>query len=242
MGPVTKDRPYGAKGQPMISDSDTAAHDRRFVPAMGRHWLLPLYDPMQRLLGIGSMYRWLLDQAGVQPGQRVLEIGCGTGNLALLVKRLHPQAEVVGIDPDPQALARARSKTARESLTVQLDRGFAERLPYPDASFDHVLSALMLHHLTPDQQIDALREARRTLRPGGALHLLDFTGSTVRSHGLFHLFHRSRRTHDHFGDGIPALMGEAGFKNATEVGYRITRILGRLTCFRATAPDVGSQS
>jgi SAM-dependent methyltransferase len=239
---MTKDHAYSAKRQPMIFAWATAPHHRRYIPAMGQHWLLPLYDPLQRLLGIGSMHRWLLDQAGVRGGQRVLEIGCGTGNLALLVKRLHPHAEVVGIDPDPQALARARSKAARESLTVQLDRGFAERLPYPDASFDHVLSALMLHHLRLDQQIDALREARRTLRPGGALHLLDFGGSTVHSDdGLgARLFHRSR--HNHFVDDIPALMLKAGFEDATEVGHRITRILGRLTCFRATAPDFGRPS
>jgi ubiquinone/menaquinone biosynthesis C-methylase UbiE len=240
---MTKDRAHGTKGQAMIADSVAAPHHRHYVPAMGQHWLLPLYDPLQRLLGIGTMHRWLLDQAGVRPGQRVLEIGCGTGNLALLVKRLQPQAEVVGIDPDPQALARARSKAARESLTVQLDRGFAERLPYPDASFDHVLSALMLHHLTSDQQVDALREARRTLRPRGALHLLDFTGSTVHSDGLLtRLHHRSRRMHHHFGDGIPALMREAGFEDATEAGHRVTRIIGRLTYFRATAPDLGRPS
>jgi ubiquinone/menaquinone biosynthesis C-methylase UbiE len=137
---------------------------------MGHDRLLPLYDPFQRLLGMGSVHRQLVDQARIQPAQRILDIGCGTGNLAMLIKRLHPDAEVVGIDPDPKALARAQRKAGREALSVQLNRGFAEELPYPDASFDRVLSALMFHHLGPEEKEKTLDEARRVLKPDGSLH------------------------------------------------------------------------
>ena len=113
---------------------------RTYLPAAGHDWLLPLYDPVVKLLGSESAHRQLLEQAGIRPGHRVLEIGCGTGNLALLVKRLQPGAEVVGLDPDPKALARARRKAEREVLSVQLDRRFADMLPYPDGSFERVLS------------------------------------------------------------------------------------------------------
>src|SRR5215213_1691508 len=182
-GPVPKHRRKDARGRTGMST--TAEEPRKpYLPAMGRDRLLPLYDPLQRLLGMGSVHRWLVDQARIQPEQRVLEIGCGTGNLAILVKRLHPGAEVVGIDPDPKALARAQRKAGREALSVQLDRGFAEELPYPGASFDRAFSALMFHHLEPDEKEKTLQEARRVLNLSGSLHLLIFGLSMLEAHGL----------------------------------------------------------
>ena len=118
---------------------------KTYLPGMRHDWLLPLYDPLQKLLGFESVHRQLVDQADIHPNHCVIEIGCGTGNLSILIKRLHPQAEVVGLDPDPKALSLARRKAEREAIYVQLDRGFAEELPYPDASFDRVFSALMFH-------------------------------------------------------------------------------------------------
>jgi ubiquinone/menaquinone biosynthesis C-methylase UbiE len=221
--------------------SATAKEPRKpYLPAMGHDRLLPLYDPLQRLLGIKSVHRQLVDQACIQPDQRILEIGCGTGNLMILIKRLHPDTEVVGIDPDPKALARAQRKAGREALSVQLDRGFAEELPYPDASFDRVLSALMFHHLGPEEKEKTLGEARRVLKPGGSLHLLDFGGEQVRSDGFIaRLHHRSERLRDNFGDRIPTLMREAGFADPTEVASRGT-IAGSLTYYRASVPREGS--
>ena len=123
---------------------------RTYLPAAGSDWLLPFYDPFTRLFGIEAVHRQLIEQAGISPGDRVLEIGCGTGNLSILAKRLQPAAEVIGIDPDPKALSRARRKAKRAGQAVAFDRGFSEELPYPDGSFDKVLSAFMFHHLPPD--------------------------------------------------------------------------------------------
>jgi len=223
---------------------DTKAKQRRsatmeeprktYLPGMSHDWLLPLYDPLQKLLGFESIHRQLVDQADIRPKHRVIEIGCGTGNLSILIKRLHPQAEVVGLDPDPKALARAQRKTEREVLSMQLDRGFAEELPYPDASFDRVFSAFMFHHLEPDEKEKTLQEARRVLKPSGSLHLLDFGGAKVRSDGFMtRLQHRSERLRDNFGDRIPTFMREADFADPTEVAHRITNF-GRVTYYRAT--------
>src|SRR5918995_4416076 len=223
--------------------SATANEPRKpYLPAMGHDRLLPLYDPLQRLLGMESVHRQLVDQARIQPEQRVLEIGCGTGNLAILIKRLHPDAEVVGMDPDPKALARAQRKAGQMALSMQLDRGFAEELPYPDASFDRVLSALMFHHLGPEEKERTLEEARRVLKPGGSLHLLDFGGEQVRSDGFFtRLRHRSERLRYNFGDRIPMLMREAGFAGPTEVAHRVT-IAGHFPYYPASAPREGSDA
>ena len=140
--------------------------DRRYLPAAGKSWLLPLYDPLTRLIGAGAAHRKLAEQAELGSARRVLEIGCGTGNLVLLVKRMDPRLEVTGLDPDPRALARPGRKARRAKLALQLDRGFADQLPYPDGCFDRVLSSLMFHHLDAGQRVASLREVRRVLRPG----------------------------------------------------------------------------
>lgn len=211
------------------------AAGRRFLPGMGRDWLLPLYDPFTRLIGVEAAHRKLADQAELASADRVLEIGCGTGNLALLVKRMHPQLEVAGLDPDPNALARARRKATRAGLALELDRGFADELPYPDASFDRVLSSLMFHHLEGDLRVASLREALRVLRPGGSLHLVDFGGDSHHLHGLARLARRSHTLKDNWDTRIPTLMGEAGFSNATKTGH-LTKHIGQLTYYRASRP------
>ncbi len=210
--------------------------DPPYVPAAGRDWLLPLYDPFTKLVGAERFHRRLLGQAAVAPGDRVLEIGCGTGNLSLLAKRLHPQADVTGIDPDPQALARAGRKAERRGLTVHFEQAYAERLPFPAASFDIVLSALMLHHLASDTKLLALREARRVLTPGGSLHLVDFAGAGHA--GGLHAW-LARLAHAHHGEtpqgSVRGLMDEAGFAGAQEIAQH-TGILGRIAYYQAVAP------
>lgn len=147
---------------------------RAYVPAAGRHWALPFYDPVVSLIGADSTRRVLIDQADLGRGQHVLEIGCGTGSLVTLLKRLYPDVEVVGLDPDPKALARAARKAERAAVSIRFDRGFSDELPYPEASFDRVLSSFMFHHLPGDVKARTLSEVERVLKPGGSLHLLDF--------------------------------------------------------------------
>ncbi len=189
-------------------------HD--YMPAMGRDRLLPLYDPFTRLVGVPRVHRRLALQAAVEPGHRVLEIGCGTGNLALRVQRMHPAADVVGLDPDPLALARARRKAERAGLPVRWDPGTGGDLPYPDESLDRVLSAFMFHHLDEAEKRRTLAEVRRVLRPGGQLHLVDFGGHHGGVFGRW--VHRSEVLRDNAGDGIPDRMREAGLIDVRVAG------------------------
>lgn len=149
---------------------------RGYLPAAGHDWFLPLYDPFVKLLGGDRARRALLDQSAIRPGHHVLDIGCGTGTFVVLIKRLHPNVEVVGLDPDSKALARATRKAERDGVSIRFDQGFAGRLPYPDASFDRVFSSFMFHHLPAEEKEPTLREARRALKPGGSLRMLDFGG------------------------------------------------------------------
>ena len=221
MGDMTKNDPIQAE------------HD--YLPAAGRDAFLPFYDPLTALLGAGKAHRTLIRQAGLADGMRVLEIGCGTGNLAIRAKRAHPGADVVGSDPDPLALDRARRK-ARGLTGIRFERGYAQRLPYRDGEFDRVLSSLMLHHLDEEAKAQALAEVFRVLRPGGSLHLLDFVG---HGHGV-HAFLAQRvfkRGHvaDNVDDGIPRLLAAAGF----DCGLASTTthpVMGVMSGYRATRP------
>jgi cyclopropane fatty-acyl-phospholipid synthase-like methyltransferase len=200
---------------------------RTFIPAAGHDWLLPLYDPLARLLGAASAHRHLVDQAQLQAGHRVLEIGCGTGNLTIQIKTRHPSVDVVGLDPDPKALARARRKAVRVGIALRLDQGFSDQLPYADGSYDRVFSAFMFHHLLHEEKRKSLQEIRRVLRPGGSFHLLD-VGSARGSGGFIaRFFHRSDRMRGSSVDTILILMQEAGFADPTEVSHR-RAIFGRV--------------
>jgi ubiquinone/menaquinone biosynthesis C-methylase UbiE len=173
---------------------------------------------MVKLLGGDAARRALLDQALIQPGQRVLDIGCGTGSLVVLIKRLHPDVDVFGLDPDAKALARAGRKAAADKVSIQFDQGFADELPYTDASFDRVLSSFMFHHLPRDGKEGMLREARRVLRPGGLFSLLDFGGPEAGADGfLARLLHSRHQLRDNSEDRILALMSQAGFASPKRV-------------------------
>jgi ubiquinone/menaquinone biosynthesis C-methylase UbiE len=209
----------------------TTETTRTYLPGMGRDWMLPLYDPFTRLLGVGPVHRKLTEQAELATARRVLEIGCGTGNLALLVKRTAPSLDVVGLDPDPRALDRARRKARRASLSLELDRGFADQLPYPDASFDRVLSSLMFHHLDAELRVTSLREVARVLAPGGALHLVDMGGGDHgHAHGPRAHFARRRQVPD--DDRLVAMMGAAGLDDPAAVG-RLEVRFGTLIYYRS---------
>jgi len=210
-----------------------AEKHRHFVPAAGRDWLLPLYDPFSRLFRMESALRRLVEQAGLAPGQQVLDLGCGTGALTLLSKRAKPGIEIVGLDPDAKALARARHKAEDAGLALRLEQGFGDALPFPDESFDRVLSSFMFHHLETAQKPAVLREVHRVLRPGGELHLLDFGGGHGLGAFLAHLVHREESLRANTEHPLTSGMREAGFGQAEEIERR-SSLFGGLVYYAAT--------
>lgn len=214
---------------------ETNAH-RTFLPAAGRDWLLPLYDPLTKLLGADRARAAFLEQAAVQPGHRVLDIGCGTGSFAVQIKRLHPGVEVTALDPDPKALSRAVLKAVRADVEIQFDRGFSDMLPYPDAHFDRIFSSYMFHHLERDTKERTLQEVRRVLKPGGTLHLLDFAGAQSR-HGslLARSVDSGDRLADNTDDRIFGLMRAAGLADAKRLDDR-RLFFWRIAYYCASAP------
>jgi len=116
----------------------------------------------------------LVEQASPQAGHRILDLGCGTGTLAIMIARHEPGAVVIGLDGDAEILERARAKAESAELQIRFDHALSTALPYEDASFDLVVSTLMLHHLTTEAKRQTVGEVARVLRPGGELHVADY--------------------------------------------------------------------
>jgi ubiquinone/menaquinone biosynthesis C-methylase UbiE len=200
-----------------MSSETTDRQQKDFLPAAGHDVFLPLYDPFVSFLGFDRARQELISQANIKPGQHILDVGCGTGTLALLLKRQYPDVEVVGLDPDPKALRRAKTKVRRAAVSVQLDQGFADELRYERESFDRVLSSFMFHHLAGHDREKTLTEVRRVLKPGGSFHLLDFVVDHA-AHGFLHrLVHSHAELKDNTDERILQLLSRTGFANAQKV-------------------------
>ncbi len=197
--------------------SEKAEVHRAFLPAAGHDLFLPLYDPLNRLLGSDRARRALIDQSHLEPGQRVLDVGCGTGTLLLQIRRAFPSTELTGIDPDPKALARARLKAERGQAALRLDEGYADALPYPDGAFDRVFSSLMLHHLEEGDRTKMFSEVRRVLAPEGSFHLMDIAGPEASDGFLARLLHRHARLKDNSASRILDAMRQSGLRDPAKV-------------------------
>jgi ubiquinone/menaquinone biosynthesis C-methylase UbiE len=165
----------------------------------------------------------LIHQAKTQPGMRVLDLGCGTGTLTILIKQLHPDAEVVGLDGDRTVLEIARSKAKQAGVDITLDHGMAFQLPYPDNSFDRVLSSLVIHHLTTDNKQGAMREIYHVLHPGGELHVVDFGKPRQAYARLVSLVvHKLEHAADNIQGLLPGMIHDAGFEQVHELSQYAT--------------------
>jgi ubiquinone/menaquinone biosynthesis C-methylase UbiE len=205
---------------------------QEYIPAAGHPWLTPLYDPLQRwLMREATIKGRLIERAQIGPGQRVLDLGCGTGTLALAIKQRRPTAHVVGLDVDPRVLARARAKMARAGVRVALTQGTAVALPYADETFDRVVSSLVLHHLTTAAKRRALSEAYRVLCPGGGISIADFG----RPHNAYAfvvslVVRQFEEAAANIAGALPALLRAAGFEPVRET-ERYTTLFGTVTLY-----------
>ena len=138
----------------------------------------------------GAFRKRQLDLARVAPGESVLDVGCGTGTLAIAAaRRVGEGGTVTGVDPSAALLARARKKARRARSGVAFELSGGEALPFPDRSFDLVLSSLVLHHLSHDALRSSAHEMYRVLKPGGRLLVVDIGG---RQDPDRHTMHASR--------------------------------------------------
>ncbi len=152
------------------------------------------YDLLVWLFTLGGEKRFrekILRLAELEPGETVLDIGCGTGTLAVLAKRqVGREGVVYGVDASPEMIARAKEKARRAKVAIEFSEAPVQALPLPNASVDVVLSTLMLHHLPKKARPQIARETRRVLKPGGRFLVVDFAKPTHDKRTLMDRFHR----------------------------------------------------
>jgi ubiquinone/menaquinone biosynthesis C-methylase UbiE len=188
------------------------------------------YDTFTNILTLGHIGRlrsMTIDQTQLKPGEKVLDVGCGTGGVTIPAKqRVGKSGEASGIDPAPEMIAVARKKSARAGLEIDFRIGVIESLPYADGTFDVVTSSLMMHHLPHDVQVKGLAEIRRVLKPGGRLLIADMFRLNASLHDrLFALLTLHGGQAQRFGiQDLPALMKAAGFENIQQLDERFLTI------------------
>lgn len=199
-------------------------NDGKYIPALGYDVLTPLYDAVVRLTVREKKFKTaLIEQANFADGQHVLDLACGTGTLAVLIKKSHPKVQVTAIDGDAKILRIAISKASKKGVDIQFDEGFSFALPYADETFSRVVSSLFFHHLTRTDKLKTLCEVRRVLKPDGELHIADWGLPSnflmkIASNGI-ELLDGAETTGDNFKGLLPSLVSEAGFQETEETQY-----------------------
>ena len=215
-----------------------------YVPPLGFRWLTPCYDLVTRLLVRDTTLKTsLLDEVSPQPGEKLLDLGCGTGTFILLLKRRAPHTHVEGIDLDERALTIARRKIAEANLDITLHHG---SITHPQTvaalghgTFDGVVSSLVFHHLKKTEKLAAMREILRLLKPGGRFILADW-GPMDRwlERVVFYpvrLLDGFETTADNVTGRLPLMLEETGFVDVEKRRTHMT-LFGPFTYYCAWHP------
>lgn len=196
----------------------------RLIPPAYLHYLTGDFDRILEIAGLGERWRdAVIGVAALTGSETVIDVGCGTGTLPVLLKRRYPLLRVAAVEPDGRSLEIARVKAASWGVEIDFRQALAEALPFADASFDVGFCSLMLHHVPTDVKRALLRELRRVLRPAGRLVVVDFAPPSpwplriLLSPLALNLFEHSG---DNFRGRIPELIRQAGFQQVEEVGRR----------------------
>lgn len=146
-----------------------------FTPALGRAELTGLYDRAIRLLTRERAWRSaLLRQVAPRAGESILDVGCGTGTFAIMLKRAAPEARVIGLDPDPNVLELAAAKADRAGVRVEWRQGFAHDAATFAGTMDKAVSSLVLHQVPLDGKSAAIEAMFSAVGSGGEVHIADY--------------------------------------------------------------------
>ncbi|REJ76284.1 MAG: class I SAM-dependent methyltransferase [Acidobacteria bacterium] len=210
-----------------------------YVPALRFDWLTPIYDPVVRITTREKEFkRDLIENAGLGQHDTVLDLGCGSGTLILMLGRMRSGSIVHGIDGDQRILGRANEKVLSADSRASLVQGMSFQLPYGEESFDHVFSSLFFHHLTTADKVLTLNEVRRVLKPDGAFHVADWGSpdnfaTKIGSYFVVAL-DGFEKTRDNFSGRLPELITDAGFAGVEETSS-VNTAFGTIRILRSKA-------
>jgi ubiquinone/menaquinone biosynthesis C-methylase UbiE len=211
-----------------------------YLPAVRFNFLTPVFDVFVKGTTRERTFKQkLLDQAQLEAGFDVLDLGSGSGTLALWAKQREPGLRIRGLDGDPAIIAQAERKAARAGAEIPFDEGMSYELPYDDASFDRVLSSLFFHHLILRDKERTIAELARVLRAGGELHVADWgePRSVPAKLGALAIrkFDGDAPTRDNLAGRLPELFEAGGLVDARERA-RVAAPLGVVSLYSAHRP------
>ncbi len=186
----------------------------------------------------------IIDEIELKPGDRILDFGCGTGTLTIMLKRACPDADVMGLDLDARALAIAKRKSMESEITIEF---FQESISKPyekskitENSFDHIVSSLVLHHLTSEEKRQALKGIFELLKPGGKLLIGDWgkaANPVMRIAFLtVQLLDGFKTTSGNVQGLLPHFIDEAGFEGTVE-RHTLNTVFGTFSVYAASKPN-----
>lgn len=216
--------------------------ENHYVSALKYSWLTRFYDPIVALSTREKVFRRrLLEQAEIHPGDRILDLGCGTGTFAVMLKAHYPNAKVTGLDGDPDILIQAENKISTAGLDVALDQSMSYSTPYSEGEFNIVFSSLFFHHLTSVDKVRTIGEVYRVLEPGGFFHVCDWgrpSNPVSRVMSLcVQLLDGLEVTRDNIEGRLPSFIKGAGFEELSSLGHLET-VLGTLDFISAKKPMI----
>jgi ubiquinone/menaquinone biosynthesis C-methylase UbiE len=182
------------------------------------HWASQ-YDVFTGLIGLGvnrPNSRMVVEMAKVKTGDKVLDVGCGTGNLTLTARKYTGESgSAYGIDSSLEMIDLARKKAKHLGSETNFDVGLIEKIAFPNATFDVVISRLVIHHLPDDLKRQGFAEILRVLKPGGLFFLADFNPPTnpILAHITSALVGPTMMQSNVLS--IPSMLNEAGFSKVT---------------------------
>jgi len=205
--------------------------NKKYTHALTLGFLTPYYDFIVNFAGFGrTIYEKIAGYISPKAGDKILDVGIGTANLALIINRKYPKVNIIGIDPDENILKIARRKVQKEKLSIKLTQAVAQNLPFVDNSFDFVISSFVIHHIPKQFKRQAFLEMKRVLKRNGKVVIVDFgIPKNFVTNIILSLFSLIEDVGPNKKGLIPRLLKEVGFSDVEEIGSKF----GLISFYRA---------